>query len=413
MSIDDLNKQNYRRRFALLVDGDNISATLLSSIMTELDKLGLVTIKRIYGDWTRSNMGSWRRLLHDYAARPIQQFHYTAGKNATDCALIIDAMDILYSGRVDGICLAASDSDYTRLAIRIREEGLFVLGVGRKQTPKPFVNACNLFIYDHELSSPTNSTEKLSSQSESGPSKNGHQHLPEAIKEPEKPKQLPIEAIKATNGVELDPVPILRKAIQEMTDKSGWAKLNSIGTALREIDDNFNCHRYGHGSLSKLFRAYSKQFQIKTEGKGKKQKPVAVRFIGLKTEKPAKSKQEATKSQAINNITATRPKPASETKPTTKPTELEAKTSAIKQPNSASLLKQAFGRAVQEKGWINLAVIKNCLQQIDPKFDPQQYGHDELEKLVQAHPELFEIRSNTSNDKPAKTYVRVKELTIA
>ena len=388
MSIDDLNKQNYRRRFALLVDGDNISATLLSSIMTELDKLGLVTIKRIYGDWTRSNMGSWRRLLHDYAARPIQQFHYTAGKNATDCALIIDAMDILYSGRVDGICLAASDSDYTRLAIRIREEGLFVLGVGRKQTPKPFVNACNRFIYDDELSSPTSSAEKLLPQPE--PSVNGHQQLPVVTNKPEAVEE--VKEVTAKNGIELDPLPILRNAIQQTTEKSGWSKLNSIGARLREMDDNFNSHRYGHGSLSKLIKAYPKQFRIKYDRK----KPVSVKFIGPKTEKPAISKPEATKlaSNAKSNQT-------------------EPNSSVIKQSDSVLLLKQAFGRAVQEKGWINLAVIKTCLQQIDPKFDPQQYGHDELEKLVQDHPELFEIRNQTGNGKPAKTYVRVKELTIA
>ena len=125
-----------QRKLAVLIDGDNAQASLLPQVLAELNKFGLVTIKRIYGDWTTTNMNSWKEPLHTHAIQPIQQFRYTVGKNATDSAMIIDAMDLLHSGHVDGFCIVSSDSDYTRLATRIREEGLFVVGVGEKKTPR-------------------------------------------------------------------------------------------------------------------------------------------------------------------------------------------------------------------------------------------------------------------------------------
>src|SRR5665647_1809074 len=139
------------RKIALLIDGDNAQPSLIGQILTEAGKYGLVTIRRIYGDWTTVNMSGWKNALHDSAIQPIQQFRYTIGKNATDSAMIIDAMDILHSNVVDGFCLVSSDSDYTRLATRIRETGIFVMGIGEKKTPKPFVNACDVFVYTENL----------------------------------------------------------------------------------------------------------------------------------------------------------------------------------------------------------------------------------------------------------------------
>jgi uncharacterized LabA/DUF88 family protein len=355
MKTDELEKHDNRRRFALLIDGDNISAVWLTNILAEVNKHGLVTIRRIYGDWTRANMNGWRTLLHDYAARPIQQFHYTAGKNATDCALIIDAMDILYSGRIDGFCLAASDSDYTRLAIRIREEGLFAMGVGRKQTPMAFVNACDLFVYEQDLSTPNSLLETTAYEDEDED-------------ENEKPISLiaPIYQINGAsptiqkNGVSVDPIPLLRQAVETTVEKNGWSRLNTVGGKLRELDPHFSPHRYGHRKLSNVFKAYPQSFRLKYNGK----MPVWVGTVKVK-----------------------------------------------ETLDSTTLLKKAFGRAVQEKGWINLNVIENTLQEIDPAFNPQQYGHQQLAKLVEAHPDMFEIKPGVGQ-KSSNIYVRVKQLTI-
>src|SRR5512136_2329330 len=140
-----------RQKIAILIDGDNAQANLLPQTLVEAGRYGLVTIRRIYGDWTTSNMNSWKDVLNYHAVQPVQQFRYTVGKNATDSAMIIDAMDLLHSGVVDGFCLVSSDSDYTRLATRIRESGVFVMGIGEKKTPKPFVNACDVFVYTSNL----------------------------------------------------------------------------------------------------------------------------------------------------------------------------------------------------------------------------------------------------------------------
>ena len=136
---------------ALLVDGDNAQPSLIEPILTEVSKHGSITTRRIYGDWTIPQMSGWKQVLQTYAIQPIQQFRYTVGKNATDSALIIDAMDLLHVGAVDGFCIVSSDSDYTRLATRIREEGLFVMGIGSRQTPSSLVNACEIFVYTENL----------------------------------------------------------------------------------------------------------------------------------------------------------------------------------------------------------------------------------------------------------------------
>src|SRR6187401_57781 len=145
------NLTSLRNKIAILIDGDNAQSSLLPQMLVEAGRHGQVTVRRIYGDWTTNSMNSWKDTLNFHAFQPIQQFRYTIGKNATDSAMIIDAMDILHSGVVDGFCLVSSDSDYTRLATRIRETGIFVMGIGEKKTPKPFVNACDVFVYTENL----------------------------------------------------------------------------------------------------------------------------------------------------------------------------------------------------------------------------------------------------------------------
>src|SRR5678809_1531633 len=162
MANENLN--TLRQKIAILIDGDNAQSSLLPQMLVEAGRHGQVTVRRIYGDWTTNNMNSWKETLNYHAFQPIQQFRYTVGKNATDSAMIIDAMDILHMGVVDGFCLVSSDSDYTRLATRIRETGIFVMGIGEKKTPKAFVNACDVFVYTENLVEEKKATQQKRTQ---------------------------------------------------------------------------------------------------------------------------------------------------------------------------------------------------------------------------------------------------------
>jgi len=214
------------RRIAMLIDGDNAQPSLIEGMLTETGKYGIVSIRRIYGDWTTANMKSWKTTLHVHAIQPMQQFRYTIGKNATDSAMIIDAMDILYEGVVNGFCVVSSDSDYTRLATRIREKGLFVMGIGRTDTPRAFINACEVFVYAENL----------------------HAEIGVAKK-----RKLPKEKqnIKPTIA---DPLPLLKNAFEMAVQDDGWAFLGTLGSRLRHLDPGFDPRTYGHRQLSLLIR---------------------------------------------------------------------------------------------------------------------------------------------------------------
>src|SRR5687767_10916543 len=194
-----------RQKIAMLIDGDNAQSSLLPQMLVEAGKYGMVTVRRIYGDWTTPSMNSWKDVLNFHAIQPIQQFRYTIGKNATDSAMIIDAMDIMHSEVVDGFCLVSSDSDYTRLATRIRETGIFVMGIGEKKTPKPFVNACDVFVYTENLVEEKKAVQKKRTQS-SRTKKTDSEPEPETEKE------------------EGDPMPVLSQAFEMAVGQDGWAR---------------------------------------------------------------------------------------------------------------------------------------------------------------------------------------------
>jgi uncharacterized protein (TIGR00288 family) len=223
------------RRIAMLIDGDNAQPSLIEKILAETSKYGLVTIRRIYGDWTAANMNGWKDTLQTHAIQPIQQFRYTIGKNATDSAMIIDAMDTLYNGSVEGFALVSSDSDYTRLATRIREKGFFVMGIGKKTTPRAFVNACEVFVY----------TENLIVE-------DGSSKLSERRKSTGTPEQ-----------VSPDPLPLLKSAFDIAAQEDGWAFLGTLGHHLRQLDPGFDSRTYGYKQLSLLIRAFPKAFEFK------------------------------------------------------------------------------------------------------------------------------------------------------
>ena len=231
MSVLSTNTEN--RRIAMLVDGDNAQPSLFKNMITEVNKYGIVTIRHIFGDWTESRMKSWKETLNTYAIQPIQQFSYTTGKNATDSALIIDAMDILYEGTVNSFCIVSSDSDYTRLATRIREKGLFVMGIGRKTTPRAFVNACEVFVY----------TENLLNEKDAA------------------------NISKTLNKADVSSIPddllsLLKNAFDMTVQDDGWAFLGMMGNRLRQLDPSFDSRTYGYKQLSQLIKAHADKFEI-------------------------------------------------------------------------------------------------------------------------------------------------------
>lgn len=207
-------------RLAVLIDADNTSAKLIEEMFEELASYGTITVKRAYGDWTNPHLNGWREVLLGNAISPQQQFAYTYGKNATDSALIIDAMDLLYSGNVDGFAIVSSDSDFTPLATRLRESGKRVIGVGQRKTPKAFVEACERFVFLEVLAADGGATEQ--------------------VKE-DQPRPIQSVLAKALNKVD--------------TDDDDWASLSALGNHLNRTDPSFDSRNYGFGKLSELVKA--------------------------------------------------------------------------------------------------------------------------------------------------------------
>ncbi len=248
----------------MLIDGDNAQPSLIGQILAEAGKYGLVTIRRIYGDWTTVNMSGWKNALHDSAIQPIQQFRYTIGKNATDSAMIIDAMDILHGHLVDGFCIVSSDSDYTRLATRIREMGFFVMGIGKRSTPKAFVNGCNIFIYTENLvprgREQREPREPRRRDRGGARRKAGGKETHEMKEEPEDREE------RADTGAKYDPVPLLKGAFDMAVHEDGWANLGEIGFYLRQLDPGFDPRTYGFKQLSQLIKTQQALFEVQSRG---------------------------------------------------------------------------------------------------------------------------------------------------
>lgn len=225
-------------KLAVLIDGDNISSTYVKEMMEEIAKYGNPTIKRIYGDWTKPNLANWKQVLLENAISPIQQYGYTSGKNATDSAMIIDAMDILYSEKVNGFCLVSSDSDFTRLATRLREAGMMVLGIGEKKTPNPFIAACDKFIYIEILKYQNDDDDEEDDSNKSS-----------------KKKKEDID--KITPQV----IRLITSTIADLADEDGWAFLGDVGSLLQKKQPNFDSRNYGFQKLTPLINSI-KKFEI-------------------------------------------------------------------------------------------------------------------------------------------------------
>lgn len=221
-----------QKRLAILIDADNAQSSSIEGLLEEIANYGIASIKRIYGDWSSDAMRGWKKILLEYAIQPIQQYPYTRGKNATDMKMIIDAMDILYSEKMDGFCLVSSDSDFTPLAQRIRQQGLTVYGFGEQKTPQAFVRACDRFIYN----------EVLRRQAEEPNQKD--------------PVQQPSKRL-STNDLKQDTklVTMVRNGIEDAADETGWASLGVVGQKVANANPDFDPRNYGYKKLGELIRA--------------------------------------------------------------------------------------------------------------------------------------------------------------
>ena len=236
-------------RLAVLIDADNAQASITERLLAEVAKYGTAHVKRAYGDWTSPNLRGWKDQLLAQSIQPIQQFAYTTGKNATDAAMVIDAMDLLYSGRFDGFCIVSSDSDFTRLAARLRESGMTVYGFGERKTPKPFVAACDKFVY----------VENLRFADEDAASD------VLGVK-PAKPKPATAAQLKADSEL----VSLLRNAVEAASDDDGWAPLSAVGNIITNQRPDFDSRSYGYGKLSDLIMATALfEVERRSPGEGK------------------------------------------------------------------------------------------------------------------------------------------------
>jgi hypothetical protein len=244
------------KHLAVLIDADNAPAAIVEGLFEEIAKYGVASVKRIYGDWTQPNLGGWKKVLLEHSIQPIQQFAYTKGKNATDSSLIIDAMDLLYTHRFEGFCLVSSDSDFTRLAARLREEGLEVIGFGEQKTPQPFVKACDKFIYTELLRDDANESESPAAQSPEAP----------------EPKPVtsntttPTETASAEANRPKVPVKLITKVIDDISDEDGWAFMGALGDNLRKLKSDFDPRLYGFKKLTDLIKARNGQFELQERG---------------------------------------------------------------------------------------------------------------------------------------------------
>ena len=233
-------------RIAVLVDADNAQATHFETLLAEVAKYGVASVKRAYGDWTSTRLNAWKPVLNEHAVQPIQQFSYTTGKNSTDSAMIIDAMDLLYSGRLGGFCIVSSDSDFTRLATRLRESGALVIGFGEQKTPRAFVTACDKFVF----------TEILAPAKE-------QQDSTVAPHAPSPPAKKSKKELRSDTTL----VRILRTAVESSADDAGWAYLAAVAAHVAKQSPEFDSRNYGYSKFLSIIQA-TELFEIE-ERKGK------------------------------------------------------------------------------------------------------------------------------------------------
>ncbi|MDM7919905.1 MAG: NYN domain-containing protein [Methanosarcina sp.] len=237
-------------RLAVLIDADNIPFSNVTGMLEEIAKYGTPTFKRIYGDWTRPTISGWKQVLLENAITPVQQYSYTKGKNSTDSAMIIDAMDILYSGKVDGFCIVSSDSDFTRLATRLREAGMKVIGIGERKTPSPFIVACDKFIYLEIINAPAVAREPAP--------QTGKKNKPSTHKKPGPENEQQNQIKKAKR--------LIAASITDLADENGWAYLGDVGNLILKKQPDFDPRNFGFAKLTPLIRSFDFEIDERESG---------------------------------------------------------------------------------------------------------------------------------------------------
>lgn len=251
-------------RLAVLIDADNANSQHLERLLVEIAKYGTATVRRAYGDWTSSNLAKWKPELLAHSVQPIQQFAYTTGKNSTDSALIIDAMDLLHGGTVDGFCLVSSDSDFTRLAARIREQGLAAYGFGQQKTPKPFVAACTKFVYVENLGDAEDMPKPAAT-----PEVTATKTKPTVTRAPTATKAKP--ALQGDTKL----AKLLSEAVEASADDDGWAHLGAVGSNLSRLSSDFDSRSWGFAKLTDLLKAHP-GYDVESRSPGDGKPKVAV-----------------------------------------------------------------------------------------------------------------------------------------
>ena len=331
------------KKLAVLIDADNAPADIIDEMLEEIAKYGIASVKRIYGDWSHG-LSKWKATLLPHAIIPVQQFAYTKGKNATDMALVIDAMDLLYSGNFDGFCIVSSDSDFTRLASRLRESGLTVYGFGEKKTPESFRRACDKFVYVEIFR----------------PEKN----LP-------KQKNAPNQNNKSTNNQEL--INLIKRAVKETADDLGWANLAPIGSYINKVNPDFDSRLYGFSKLSDLIKSLdlfehrtdNNQLQVRRLNKNETQRV-------LTDESPKQSHFESSSSQKDSNNVQSSENPEKNTSGSLK----------NNKPNFSKIIpivQNAIDACADPKGWARLGEV---LKYLELHIQATQYGFDNTRELI-------------------------------
>jgi uncharacterized LabA/DUF88 family protein len=278
-------------RLAVLIDADNAQPSITEGLLAEVAKFGIANVKRAYGDWTSTNLKGWKDHLLQQSIQPIQQFAYTRGKNSTDAAMVIDAMDLLYSGRFDGFCIVSSDSDFTRLAARLRESGLTVYGFGERKTPKPFVAACDKFIYIENLRFDAAVADEAGAPA-------GADGADGADAAARLARRAPASAAELKADTEL--MKLLRNAMEAASDDDGWAPLSSIGNIITNQRPEFDSRSYGYAKLSDLIKATSVfVLDQRSRGEGKQ----AVLYARAKRRQPAAARKQPARAKAAAQAT--------------------------------------------------------------------------------------------------------------
>ncbi|MGV8992889.1 MAG: NYN domain-containing protein [Flavobacterium sp.] len=253
---------NTELKLAVLIDADNVPYSNVKGMMEEIAKFGSPTTKRIYADWTKPNANGWKNVLLEHAITPVQQYSYTIGKNSSDSALIIDAMDLLYTGKLDGFCIVSSDSDFTRLAIRLRESGMKVIGIGEKKTPNSLIAACDRFIYievlDGATKKKTKKTVSSTSTSTDADSKKKSAKIVEKIPE------------KTLSKIDDDIIELIGATIEDIADDDGWAFLGDVGNMIVRLRPEFDARNYGFSKLTPMLKSMKDILEIDERESDKK-----------------------------------------------------------------------------------------------------------------------------------------------